>query len=68
VAVSNVSFYLAVTVPLAGILINAALILVVNRRLSRLDRCLRAGFDLALARLNSADARLARILAMEGGL
>jgi hypothetical protein len=48
-------------VPLVGILVNAALILMLNQRVSRLEDRLHTGFDLLIGKINEVDVRLARV-------
>jgi hypothetical protein len=68
VMITNAQFYFALSVPLVGILVNAALILMLNQRLSRLedrvfsvDERMHTGFDLLIGKINEVDVRLARV-------
>ena len=61
VMITNAQFYFALSVPLVGILVNAALVLMLNQRVSRLEDRMHTGFDLLVGKINEMDVRLARV-------
>jgi hypothetical protein len=61
IMMSNAQFYFALSVPLVGILVNVALITMLNHRVDRLDRVgdrLQTGCELLMARLARLEERL----------
>jgi hypothetical protein len=66
--ITNAQFYIALSVPLVGILVNLVLFQALNHRIDglshRIDRLedrLQTGQDLLIGKINEIDVRLARL-------
>ena len=68
IMMTNAQFYFGVSVPLVGILVNVALIILMNSRLTQLegrigqlDTRVHQGHDLLIGKVGELDNRLARL-------
>ena len=58
---TNAQFFFGLSVPLVGILVNVALIVMVNGRISQLDSRVHTGHDLLIGKVGEIDSRLVRL-------
>jgi hypothetical protein len=58
---TNAQFFFGLSVPLIGILVNVALIVMVNGRISQLEGRVHTGHDLLIGKVGEIDSRLARL-------
>ena len=58
---TNAQFYFAFSVPLIGILVNVALIMTLNDRMSRLEDRVHTGHDMLIGKIGELDTRFARL-------
>jgi hypothetical protein len=68
IMMTNAQFYFALSVPLAGILVNVVLFQVLNHRIDRVENRLHAtneriqtGQELLIGKISEIDMRLARL-------
>ena len=61
VMMTNTQFFFGLSVPLVGILVNVALIVMVNGRISQLEHRVHTGHDLLIGKVGELDSRLARL-------
>ena len=61
IMMTNVQFFFGLSVPLVGILVNVALIIMLNGRISQLDNRVHIGHDLLIVKVAGIDSRLARL-------
>ena len=58
---TNAQFYFGLSVPLVGILVNVALIVMLNGRISQLEARVHTGHDMLIGKVGEVDSRLARL-------
>ena len=58
---TNAQFFFGLSVPLVGILVNVALIVMVNGRISQLEGRVHTSHDLLIGKVGEIDSRLARL-------
>ena len=58
---TNAQFFFGLSVPLVGILVNVALIVMLNGRISQLESRVHAGHDLLIGKVGEIDSRLVRL-------
>ena len=58
---TNAQFFFGLSVPLIGILVNVALIVMVNGRISQLESRVHTGHDMLIGKIGELDSRLARL-------
>jgi len=61
VMMTNAQFFFGLSVPLIGILVNVALIVMVNGRISQLESRVHTGHDMLIGKIGELDSRLARL-------
>jgi hypothetical protein len=61
VLMTNAQFYFGLSVPLIGILVNVALIVMLNGRISQLENRVHTGHDMLIGKVGEVDSRLARL-------
>jgi len=58
---TNAQFFFGLSVPLVGILVNVALIVMVNGRISQLASRVHTSHDMLIGKVGEVDSRLARL-------
>lgn len=58
---TNAQFFFELSVPLIGILVNVALIVMVNGRIAQLENRVHTGNDMLIGKAGELDSRLARL-------
>ena len=61
VLITNARFYFGLSIPLVGILVNTALVVMINQRITNLENRVHTGHDLLIGKMGELDSRLARL-------